>query len=180
MLTLLPPNQKLSTQRLHADRLCLLPDQLGIYLSVYLPLFLFSLLVLLISNVLRVRTGRYRHRAKPSFSMPQDVELTYTSSNRPRLQARSRTEDGSRAPSPANGSELDSDGPRDSFVEKAPPRNSSGNQPRSRFLSILGSGRHGQHGRRGFIIGLLRDIRDVAILPVVLFLFISWCFLRNT
>ncbi|KZT67161.1 Metallo-dependent phosphatase [Daedalea quercina L-15889] len=35
---------------------CLLPDQLGIYLNVYLPLFLFSVVLLLASNVHRVWT----------------------------------------------------------------------------------------------------------------------------
>ncbi|TFL01607.1 Metallo-dependent phosphatase-like protein [Pterulicium gracile] len=38
------------------QRLCLLPNQLGIYLNIYLPLFLISLLVLMLSNWRRVAT----------------------------------------------------------------------------------------------------------------------------
>ncbi|KAF7790395.1 hypothetical protein EIP86_001350 [Pleurotus ostreatoroseus] len=39
------------------DALCLLPDQLGIYLSVYVPLLAISLVSLLVSNALRVRAS---------------------------------------------------------------------------------------------------------------------------
>jgi ethanolamine phosphate phosphodiesterase len=43
-----------------SDNLCLLPDQLGIYISGYAPLVGLSLLVLLLSNVITARRHRYR------------------------------------------------------------------------------------------------------------------------
>lgn len=35
----------------YADRLCLLPDQLGIYLNVYLPCFIVTVLVLFVGSL---------------------------------------------------------------------------------------------------------------------------------
>ncbi|KAI0915723.1 hypothetical protein AcV5_010470 [Taiwanofungus camphoratus] len=54
LLSLFPPSSRPSTTV--ADIPCLLPDQLGIYLSIYVPLFIFSLSVLLLANAHRVRT----------------------------------------------------------------------------------------------------------------------------
>ncbi|KAI0790605.1 Metallo-dependent phosphatase-like protein [Abortiporus biennis] len=54
-----------------ADSLCLLPDQLGIYLSVYVPFILFSLLVLFVSNFVRSRSNRQNVYSHPwSNTMP--------------------------------------------------------------------------------------------------------------
>lgn len=57
LLSLVPPHIARDGQTL-AYRPCLLPDQLSIYLSVYIPLFALSLIVLLTSNVRRV-VGRH-------------------------------------------------------------------------------------------------------------------------
>lgn len=46
-----------STGETLATSPCLLPDQLGTYLSIYLPALLLSVLVLMVSNVHRVRTN---------------------------------------------------------------------------------------------------------------------------
>lgn len=50
VLSLAPP--ELFSSSSFADDLCLLPDQLGLYLSGYLPLVGASLLLLLVSNIL--------------------------------------------------------------------------------------------------------------------------------
>ncbi|KAH9892823.1 Metallo-dependent phosphatase-like protein [Cubamyces lactineus] len=51
LLSLLPPSSP--TSRSFAHTPCLLPDQLGIYLSVYVPLLVLTLAILLLSNVWR-------------------------------------------------------------------------------------------------------------------------------
>ncbi|THV02390.1 Metallo-dependent phosphatase [Dendrothele bispora CBS 962.96] len=50
----------------HADIPCLMPDQLGIYLSVYIPLLILSLLALLFHTALRSRSFHPWSRSLPS------------------------------------------------------------------------------------------------------------------
>ena len=58
LLSLGTPPTRLATSL--ATVPCLLPDQLGIYLNVYVPLLVFSLILLLVSNMHRVATqGQY-------------------------------------------------------------------------------------------------------------------------
>ncbi|OJT07141.1 hypothetical protein TRAPUB_2007 [Trametes pubescens] len=52
LLSLIPPTAFPETQTI-AHTPCLLPDQLGIYLSVYVPLIVLSLAILLLSNIRR-------------------------------------------------------------------------------------------------------------------------------
>ncbi|KAI0334970.1 hypothetical protein GY45DRAFT_1351073 [Cubamyces sp. BRFM 1775] len=52
LLSLIPPSSSPAVQTF-AHTPCLLPDQLGIYLSVYVPLLVLTLAVLLLSNVWR-------------------------------------------------------------------------------------------------------------------------------
>jgi hypothetical protein len=55
------------------NRLCILPDQFGIYLSTYIPLLAFSLVVLLVSNFYRARTVPRRTRLSPSHVEEDDT-----------------------------------------------------------------------------------------------------------
>lgn len=71
LLSLIPPDTAHDGQSL-AYRPCLLPDQLRIYLSVYIPLFVLSLIVLLTSNIRRVVV----RRATSAASDP-DGEVNY-------------------------------------------------------------------------------------------------------
>ncbi|RPD78267.1 Metallo-dependent phosphatase [Lentinus tigrinus ALCF2SS1-7] len=73
LLSLVPPSLARDGQSL-AYRPCLLPDQLSIYLSVYIPLFVLSLIMLLAVNVRRVVI---RHAA-PSARSPDSMHLTPT------------------------------------------------------------------------------------------------------
>lgn len=67
LLSLVPPtpNSKQAAPTF-AHRPCLLPDQLGIYLSVYIPLFCLTVLALLVANVRRVVTARTQQAATRS------------------------------------------------------------------------------------------------------------------
>lgn len=78
LLSLVPPSS--NVRKLHADAPCLLPDQLGIYLSAYIPLLILSLLILLISNVLRVRTSYQQPRPRESLTRVEDGENSGISS----------------------------------------------------------------------------------------------------
>ncbi|KAF8622775.1 hypothetical protein AX15_006858 [Amanita polypyramis BW_CC] len=51
LLSLLPKRYWEYDATTHADELCLLPDQLTIYLSTYIPLLLISLLIVLLLNI---------------------------------------------------------------------------------------------------------------------------------
>ncbi|KAF7321631.1 Metallo-dependent phosphatase [Mycena kentingensis (nom. inval.)] len=53
LLSLVPPDPNQTTSS-HSDSLCLMPDQLGIYLSTYIPLLVLSLLAIIAVNALRV------------------------------------------------------------------------------------------------------------------------------
>ncbi|KAI0743823.1 Metallo-dependent phosphatase [Daedaleopsis nitida] len=57
LLSLVPPTPN-QADPTFSHRPCLLPDQLGIYLSVYIPFFCLTLLALLVSNVRRVVSKR--------------------------------------------------------------------------------------------------------------------------
>jgi hypothetical protein len=63
LLSLTPAPHRTDSGTL-ADTPCLLPDQLGIYLSAYIPLLVFSLLVLVVSSCYRTRTV-HRRPASP-------------------------------------------------------------------------------------------------------------------
>jgi len=65
-----PSNTPSSTHNSYADRPCFLPDQLGVYSSLYFPLGLLSLLVLLFSNIYRTRQLRVPTIAPISLSPP--------------------------------------------------------------------------------------------------------------
>ncbi|KAK2463173.1 hypothetical protein APHAL10511_004828 [Amanita phalloides] len=55
LLSLSPKLFRKNHATTHADELCLLPDQISIYLSIYLPLLFISLLVVLLLNAESVR-----------------------------------------------------------------------------------------------------------------------------
>jgi hypothetical protein len=54
----------------YADVPCLLPDQLGIYLNLYVPLIIFSLLILALSHVHRRTRGYGNNMREKSPSLP--------------------------------------------------------------------------------------------------------------
>ncbi|KAK7005635.1 Metallo-dependent phosphatase [Favolaschia claudopus] len=160
----------------HADSLCLLPDQLGIYLSTYIPLLILSLAILLFANVYRVLFRRHSRR-RSSFTEPP-VRLSL----HPRPEAR-QSEGWLHYPD----NEHDRlPGPLSSFKKPSPPlytrtfvlwgrrrritvsRESVTSLPRIIF------GNHDVPISRGFVVGFLYDVRDVAMFPLAIFAAVSW------
>ncbi|KAI0769687.1 Metallo-dependent phosphatase-like protein [Trametes elegans] len=65
LLSLVPPSSSAQDQTF-AHKPCLLPDQLGIYLSVYVPLIALTLAILLLSNIRRSCTRHTTPTARSS------------------------------------------------------------------------------------------------------------------
>ncbi|KAJ7346765.1 Metallo-dependent phosphatase-like protein [Mycena albidolilacea] len=168
----------------HADSLCLLPDQLGIYLSTYIPLLVLSLLVLCVANIYRVFSPRQSKRRSGSVS-PNYVPLSGA--------LRSRSDAGN--PTEPNNDWLDY--PDADILPQ--PTSSSRQVPRpiySQTFVLLGRrrritvsresiaslvstmfsccGNHDVPKSRGCGVGFLRDVRDVAVFPLGIFAAVSW------
>lgn len=161
---------------LHAP--CLMPDQLGIYFYIYIPLVLLSLLILLASNITRVNGGtssRTRSRKQSRLDTPETLHELSRGNLSPASDADSFL------PAPASKS-------REYHV---PPRN--------RFYSSLWTWSFslGGHRRRitlpnpfrnwrlspdhriprrdvGVLVGLLQDVGMVAWPPTLVLLATSW------
>ncbi|KAI0633365.1 Metallo-dependent phosphatase-like protein [Trametes polyzona] len=169
LLSLVPPSPSPDAQTI-AHRPCLLPDQLGIYLSVYVPLIILSLAVLLFTNVQRACT---RH------SSPASRSSEWTSLD------------------PNDGAEPDYDLPPPSaWRSKEFPRPGwsrtcsftlfgrrrriiiSSARLSGALVAFLwtggGAGDDESRRRRGVLKGFALDVRDVAWAPLVLFVLIAW------
>lgn len=172
LLSLAPQERWLgtSTHPTHADVPCLLPDQIKIYLSVYIPILLVSLLVVFISNAIRVYTSRSNTRShRRRSSSPSHIAL------RPQQNGDSSSDEESKSayllPRPA------------SALSPKPTLSWSFVLVGKRRRITIGSrscaifwGRNSIKPRKqlhGFSSGLARDIRDVAVFPLTLFVVIS-------
>jgi hypothetical protein len=62
---------------------CLLPNQLSIYLSIYIPLCALSLLILLLSNIHRTRTAHRRHAIRAYSPPEEDSDIVFVPSAPP-------------------------------------------------------------------------------------------------
>lgn len=132
----------------HADAPCLMPDQLAIYLSVYLPLIAASLLVLLVLNVL----GSSRAPRRSS-----NASLTRMTS-RPRSDLDGSDDD---LPKPSTVAKRRHQG----FALRVQSRLWRGWRLRtSAPRSGLGGGT-----RRWWLAGFVSDVWDVAVVPLGLF-----------
>lgn len=129
---------------------CLLPDQLGIYLNVYVPLLVFSLLLLLVSNMHRVATqGQYMSwLALPGWCQCLRVPRLMLFGRRITLRLPLNEQ-----PYEADDVEMGNDG----NFELPAPRRSQNNK--------LG---------RGVLRGFVRDVVDVAWMPLLLFVMLAW------
>ncbi|KAF8893996.1 Metallo-dependent phosphatase-like protein [Infundibulicybe gibba] len=138
----------LTNGKTYQETPCFLPDQIGIYLSVYIPLLFISLCIILISHTIRICTTR----------SPIDTSKTIRS---PR-NSEDKEHENSRAyslPPPA------------SHRTYRPPHD-----PLSAQSTLIGClcfiPRRGRY--QTLAAGFLRDVRDVAIFPLVIFAFITW------
>jgi len=171
LLSLAPQGQTedaTKIQRTHADVPCILPDQIAIYLSAYVPLLLVSLFMVLVSNALCVpsKTRQLRRRS---------------SSPKTRTTLRFRQ----------SGDSSDEEHWSDNSSHLLP-HPASTPLPKSfmagRYLPIifgrrrrimcsdafcLAAGRKTRQQNHGVLSGFIRDTRDVAVFPLSLFVMIS-------
>lgn len=77
LLTLFPAQYWDDTHPTFADAPCLLPDQVGIYLEVYIPYFLLSVCIVMCAAAIRIRrTGRNTRDALQPKPLPVPVSIT--------------------------------------------------------------------------------------------------------
>lgn len=169
LLSLIPPTAFPDTQTI-AHTPCLLPDQLGIYLSIYVPLIVMSLAILLLSNIRRSCTRHSTSTARssewtsldPNDAAEPDYDLPPPSAWRSKEFPRpgwSRT-----LVVPFSGRRL--------RVTLAP---SALLEPLKAFLWTGGkAGDDESRRKRSVLKGFLLDIRDVAWAPLALFVLIAW------
>lgn len=177
LLSLAPTERGSGDAAAAATTLCLLPDQLHIYLGVYVPLLVLSLALIGAVNVL----ARYRRRSPHT----SDGPWRSTSATRPFI----------RVVEQAQPSKDDFDEKEDEDALPAPASLSSGRRPPrpTRQRSSPGPGRSpssiaaplkrvlktalmsARPGRqRSLTRDIFNDVRDVAILPLLLFSLITW------
>ncbi|KAK0454946.1 Metallo-dependent phosphatase-like protein [Armillaria borealis] len=170
LLSLVPPSEVSGSS--HANKPCLLPDQLGIYLNIYVPLIVLSLLSLLLVNLSRTRRLPPWMAPKPSMTTNQNFHVGRASS--PFFKTLRSRFDGDKDKVSAYPSDRN---------ELSLPLPGSSNPGRRRHIkwkyaccSLAAPLRIGASKQRGFIGGFLRDIRDVAIPPLSIFMIIAWIF----
>ncbi|KAF8070577.1 Metallo-dependent phosphatase-like protein [Lyophyllum atratum] len=167
--------------RTHADAPCLLPDQIAIYISVYIPLLLVSLFVVLVSNMLRVRsfrTSTRQHRRR---------------SSSPRLRSTIRTQEPGDLSEDEPWHDVSYLLPQPPFTPLPKPTLSRRQPP---FSFVMYGGRRRimcpealrriyvycmvatrtprQQRSYGLWGGFIRDARDIAAFPLTVFIVISW------
>ncbi|KAG1809429.1 Metallo-dependent phosphatase-like protein [Suillus subaureus] len=166
------------------DTPCFLPDQLGIYLNVYLPFILFSVLSLLALNVYRTLPGGNKQaQRQPEFSLRPSHSFCRTSNDElyRRSLEQSVTEDTDEDPMLLL--------PVTKSTEPAPSsklRGRSSSSSNSWAFYLLGRRRRislslpcsmanrGVH-EVGLLRGFLSDVADVAWPPLLVFCIAAWC-----
>jgi hypothetical protein len=164
------------------DTPCFLPDQLGIYLSVYVPFIVLSLLSLLAFNIHRCHTrNNKRHQRRPEDS-PRFSHRDHSAGHA------TNEYEISRRPFGRNHTEYTDEDPLPPPVTKQPARSS---KLRSRFSSsswsfyLLGRRRRitvtmpcsrVDRGMQdvGLLRGFLSDVLDVAWPPALVFCVAAW------
>ncbi|KAI0373398.1 hypothetical protein BV20DRAFT_734412 [Pilatotrama ljubarskyi] len=168
LLSLVPPSTSPGAQTF-AHTPCLLPDQLGIYLSVYVPLVALTLAILLLSNVWR---SCIRH------SSPAGRSTGWTS-----LDSRDPHDPEHDLPPPSawRSKEFPRAGWSCTWTfalcgrRRLTISSSALLRPLIAFLWTGGKERDGETRRRvGVLKGFAVDVRDVAWAPLALFVAIAW------
>ncbi|KAJ7680466.1 Metallo-dependent phosphatase-like protein [Mycena polygramma] len=193
LLSFVSPHSMQGTSS-HADSLCLLPDQLGIYLSTYIPLLVVSLLIICVANIRRTCSRRQRKRQSTSgIQSSSYVPLSGVLRSRSEAERPTESTDWLHYPSENDADTL----PR--------PTSSRASQKASRAIYshtfvLLGRRRRLTISResiaslsgtifgccgneevpqsRGVVVGFLHDVRDIAIFPLGIFVLVSWWMFR--
>ncbi|KAF9012455.1 Metallo-dependent phosphatase-like protein [Cyathus striatus] len=148
-----------------ADTPCFMPDQIGIYLKIYIPLLIVSLLILFISNTLGVR----RNAALFSAGAREERRSSRFSSRRLHIRLQLNTED-------INDSDVLL--PSVTSPSKTRERPSTLRYIYTRTFGWIRSCFSRPSGKRTIVGDFLRDIRDVAMFPIGLFVAITWFVIR--
>jgi hypothetical protein len=175
----LPPE---NSNNLPTDTPCHLPDQIGIYLSVYIPLIIISVFVLLFSNFLRARRHNYSlvaprepltHSRRHS-DIWTSASPVFTHFARPRAEGkdihRSSSEDeGPASPTTAAQSFL----PMPSDPRRSG-RTVIGVRQFIDALALRTSYSRRKRKGRSLLNGFTVDFMNVALFPLLLWMFITW------
>ena len=172
------------------DALCLLPDQLGIYLSVYVPLLAISLVSLLESNALRVRaSGGVGATSSVSYSGSRRALTGAQDASSSVLSARKLSalslpirrfddeEDDDEAALPTPAVSVTGKDKRVLYTRVSLCGRSMDVSAFRRLLHYVGcaaSTSSSSRRRRGLLGGFADDVLRVAWPPVVLFVAIAW------
>lgn len=161
-----------------ADRPCLLPDQLGIYLSVYVPLLVLSLLVLLLFRLFRPddhhrHHSSSTHRRSNSISQHRnsdDVRLADEDESEAYLLPTVRGPNGSAPTFAAHP-------PRSHQRDLSFTFTLGGRHRRLKVPLVCLGMRRDMRGERGMVRAFAQDVVDVAWPPLLLFMLLAvWMF----
>jgi hypothetical protein len=171
LLSLFPRQYWNATQSTttYADVPCLLPGQLRIYLSVYAPFFVLSLLLVWISNIPCVASRSYLPRRRRRSSPLKSLSRSRVQDDN-QMSSDDDTNSSFRLPLPTSVSS------QASRVGRILPSRIPSNRFRLSMTKVLmrimsSNQNRGLRGRKhkGFIC----DVRDIAVFPVILFLLTS-------
>ncbi|KAJ4477033.1 Metallo-dependent phosphatase-like protein [Lentinula edodes] len=185
MLSIVPPGGLTSTI---SDAPCLMPDQLGIYLDVYIPLALASLALILIACIVR---GQHYRRCRWSFQFLSHTKQRSKDSTGSLQFKHVRRPTRSRIVIDEYGFTLDDN---DMDQRLPPPASATVTAKKNALPTILSQSRRlfcrlvslqtltklvfASNRRGGFFREFLCDVRDVAIFPLgIIFLISLWTFL---
>jgi hypothetical protein len=153
----------------YADVPCLLPGQLRIYLYEYAPFSVLSLLVVYISNILRIGSRQYLPRHRRRSSSLKLVPLSRSDDNQ--ISSDEDTNSSFRLPLPASVSSRVSRTGRN-----LPSRVPSGWFRLSTTKALVGNMFSNENRRlrrrkhKSFVGGFICDVRDIAVFPLILFM----------
>lgn len=178
-LTPLEATMTIHAQATYADQPCFLPDQLAIYLYVYIPLLVISLFVVLLSNSFRVLTSqlRVRHQKQRSSSRARPL-LALGSSRRANSSEEESSSDNSSYPLPqpisTPSSKLAARQPTCIWFSVTRGRRIVIRRPQQMVdYCWPNDPRTRKHKRRSFLGCVILDTRDVAVFPLTVFVVAS-------
>lgn len=169
----LAPREEGQAQKTTADVPCFLPDQIAIYLSIYVPLLVISIVIVLVSNTLRRYASgaslpvHHRRSSSANSQSEEDSDGTdYSQYNLPHPVSVMPLKSSARRIMPCSWTFV-LFGRRRRLTIKTPSRASLSNAICSRPRN--------QHKRRrqSLLFGCFLDTRDVAVFPLTLFVVIS-------
>ncbi|KAJ7703056.1 hypothetical protein B0H17DRAFT_1157179 [Mycena rosella] len=173
LLSLVPPHS-VQGRSSHADSLCLLPDQLGIYLSTYIPFLVLSLLVLCAANIHRICSPRQakRQSAPGSTNSPSYAPLSGALHDNDLTLPRPTPSLSKKAARPMYS--------RTFVLLGRRRRITIGSESIASLAGTIFSccGNQDVPQSRGFAAGFLYDVRDVAVYPLGIFGVLSWWMFR--